>query len=221
MSKHPNKAPGLWLVIGLASYLLFPWYAIQDTAWYYVLPQILGGSETANGLMQALANGRNWLLSGLLGLGMAAAGLALPAGKQQGRWLLAGGLVGLLGLIGSGFLIGARGWSFEVLNTSFGELAINQFGMGMGAFIALLSLVVVTAFGLARIGYFKGDLFVAAAVVCCSALLALFIAFPVVKALSGAFLTEEGQWRRRRYSSASATAASGTSIVWAAACNAG
>jgi len=194
VSKHPNKAPGLWLVIGLASYLLFPWYAIQDTAWYYVLPQILGGSETANGLMQALANGRNWLLSGLLGMGMAAAGLAFPAGKQQGRWLLAGGLVGLLGLIGSGFLIGARGWSFEVLNASFGELAINQFGMGMGAFIALLSLVVITAFGLARVGYFKGDLFVAAAVVCCSALLALFIAFPVVKALSGAFLTEEGQW---------------------------
>ena len=194
MTRHPNRALAAWLAIGFASYLIFPWYAIQDTAWYYVLPQILGGSETANGLLQTFDHGRGWLLSGLLGLGIAASGLVFPAGRRQGRWLIAGGLVGLIGLIGSGFVIGARGWSYELLNTSFGELAINQFGMGMGAFVALLSLLVLTAFGLARVGYFKGDLFVAAAVVCCSALLALFIAFPVVKALSGAFTTDEGKW---------------------------
>ena len=194
MSKHPNRAAAVWLAVGLAGYLLFPWYAIQDTAWYYVLPEILGGAETANGLVQALVNGRVWLLLGVLGLAIVAAGLMLPAGRRQGRWLLAGGLVGLLGLGGSGFLIGARGWSFAWFNERFGELAINQFGMGMGAFIVLLSLVVIAAFGLARLGYFKGDLFVASAVVCCASLLALFIAFPVAKALSGAFLTEEGQW---------------------------
>ena len=47
MNKHPNKALVLWLAIGFAGFLLFPWYAIQDTAWYYVLPEILAGSETA------------------------------------------------------------------------------------------------------------------------------------------------------------------------------
>ena len=52
MTRHPNRALAAWLAIGFASYLIFPWYAIQDTAWYYVLPQILGGSETANGLLQ-------------------------------------------------------------------------------------------------------------------------------------------------------------------------
>jgi iron(III) transport system permease protein len=41
---------------------------------------------------------------------------------------------------------------------------------------------------------FKGDLFIAAAVLGCSVLLLLFIAFPVTKALYGAFLNEEGQW---------------------------
>ena len=194
MNKNPNQAIRLWLVIGLLAYLVLPWYAIQDTAWYSVLPQIFGGPETANGLLQALVHGRIWLALGLLGLGLASIGLLVPPGKPQANWLLAGGLLGFLGLLLSAFMIGAKGWSFGVLNTQFGELVVNQFGIGIGAFIALLALVMVTAFGVARRGYFKGDLFIASAVVSCSVLLLLFIAFPVTKALYGAFLNEEGQW---------------------------
>ena len=194
MHKHPNRAIGIWLLIGLSGYFIFPWYAIQDTAWYYALPQILGGAETANAIVQILAHGRSWLLLGLLGLGLAAVGFFAPPGRTQSFWLLSGGLGGLLGLGICGFVIGARGWSFDFLNTAFGELSVNQFGMGVGAFVALLALTVIFAFGLARRGYFRGDLFVAAAVTTCFALLGLFIAFPVAKALSGAFLTEAGQW---------------------------
>jgi iron(III) transport system permease protein len=194
VNKNPNQAIRLWLVIGLLAYLVLPWYAIQDTAWYSVLPQIYGGPETANGLLQALVHGRIWLALGLLGLGLASIGLLVPPGKPQANWLLAGGLLGFLGLLLSAFMIGAKGWSFGVLNTQFGELVVNQFGIGIGAFIALLALVMVTAFGVARRGYFKGDLFIASAVVSCSVLLLLFIAFPVTKALYGAFLNEEGQW---------------------------
>ena len=43
MTKHPDKAVRLWLLTGLLAYLILPWYAIQDTAWYSVLPQILQG----------------------------------------------------------------------------------------------------------------------------------------------------------------------------------
>jgi iron(III) transport system permease protein len=194
MKKNPNQAIRIWLALGLLAYLLLPWYAIQDTAWYSVLPQILGGPETANGLLQALLHGRPWLGAGLLGLAIAAIGLGVAPGKVQGGWLLAGGLTGFMGLLVSGFLIGAKGWSFELLNTRWGELAGRQFGIGSGAFLALLSLLMIAAFGLARRGYFKGDLFIASAVVGCSVLLLLFIAFPVSKALYGALLTEQGQW---------------------------
>lgn len=194
MSRSPNKAIRVWLLVGLLAYLVLPWYAIQDTTWYSVLPQILGGPETANGVVQALLHGRPWLLLGLLGLLIAAAGLGLPAGKAQGNWFLAGGLTGFAGLLACGFLIGAKGWSIGIFNTQFGELTSNQFGIGGGAFCALLALLMMLAFGVARRGYFKGDLFIAAAVLGCSVLLVLFITFPVGKALYAAFLNEEGRW---------------------------
>ena len=178
----------------MLAYVALPWYAIQDTAWYIVLPQVMGGPGTANGMVQAMVHGRKWLLLGLIGMVIASVGLSMPAGKVQSNWFLGGGLVGFIGLLASAFLIGAKGWSFDLLNTQFGELAKNQFGIGIGAFIALLALVMITAFGIARKGYFKGDLFIACAVLGCSVMLLLFIAFPVTKALYGAFLTEDGRW---------------------------
>ena len=183
-----------WIALGLAAYLLLPWYAIQDATWYEAVPQVFGQAEGANGLMQAATQGRGWLFVGLAGLLMCAAGAWLPAGRSQGRWLLAGGAVGAIGLAVTGFAIGARGWSFAALNAQFGDLAVNQFGIGAGGFVALTALVLLAAFGIARLGLFKGDLFVAAAVIGCGVLMALFIAYPVSKALSGAFFNEDGQW---------------------------
>ncbi|CAN7257242.1 iron ABC transporter permease [Variovorax paradoxus] len=183
-----------WVALGFAAYLLLPWYAIQDATWYEAVPQVFGRAEGANGLMQALTQGRGWLFIGLAGLAMCAIGAWRPAGRAQGRWLLAGGAIGALGLAIAGFAIGARGWSFEALNTQFGELAVNQFGIGAGGFVALAALTMLAAFGIARLGLFKGDLFVAAAVIGCGVLMALFIAYPVSKALAGAFLDEDGRW---------------------------
>jgi len=183
-----------WVALGLAAYLLLPWYAIQDSTWYEAVPQVFSQAEGANGLMQAATQGRSWLFVGLAGLLLCAVGAWLPAGRAQGRWLLAGGLIGAFGLAVTGFTIGARGWSVAALNAQFGELAVNQFGIGAGGFVALTALVLLAAFGIARLGLFKGDLFVSAAVVGCGVLMALFIAYPVSKALSGAFFNEDGQW---------------------------
>ena len=194
LTKSPNKGIRLWLIVGLLSYVVLPWYAIQDTAWYSVLSQVLGGSETASGTVQALLHGRKWLLLGLIGLVIASVSLSCPEGKQQARWLMTGGATGFISLAACGFLIGAKGWNYAVLTVGLGELGHNQFGMGIGALLALTSLLVLFSFGVARQGFFKGDLFVAAAVLGCSVMLVLFIAFPVSKALYGAFITDTGQW---------------------------
>ena len=41
--------------------------------------------------------------------------------------------------------------------------------------------------GLARLGFFRGDVFVASAAIFCGALMTLFVALPVLRALAGAF----------------------------------
>ncbi len=187
-----NFAIVVWLCVGLLGYLVLPWYAIQDTNGLLAIPQVFASAEAGNGLMQATAFGRPWLWMGVLGLLLAGVGAWMAPNKRQGQVLLAGGLLGLLGLLITAFAIGAKGWSFGWLNATVGELQANQFGIGWGAVVALVSLVMLCAFGSARRGYFKGDLFISAAVLGCTALLTLFIMFPVLKALSGAFFTEDG-----------------------------
>ncbi len=190
--RSPNAALLAWTALGALAYLLLPWYALQDGNGLLAAGRVFAGEEAGNGLLQAARHGRPWLWLGLLGLVVTAVAAFMAPGRTQGRVLLAGGLLGALGLAASGFLIGAKGWSFAWLNTAFGELGRNQFGVGWGGFVALAALVVLTAFGLARSGRFKGDLFVAAAVLGCGTLMGVFILFPVLKALSSAFLTEDG-----------------------------
>src|ERR1035437_3290483 len=173
MKRHPNWAIVFWLAVGVLSFVLLPWYAIQDTAWYLVLPQIFAGPESASGIVQATQHGRVWLWLGAAGLGLASVSLLIRPGKTQGHWLLAAGLIGAAGLLLCGFLIGAKGWSFALLNGTFGELTANQFGLGIGGFLTITSLVLLFAFGVARCGRFKGDLFVAGSVVGCGFLLLL------------------------------------------------
>jgi iron(III) transport system permease protein len=194
MKVSANRAPALWVALGLLGFLAFPWYAIQDANGLTLLHRVFAGEQTGNGIVQAALYGRPWLWLGLLGLAVAAAGAAMPPGRRQGAVLMFGGGLGLLGLVASGFLIGARGWAFESFTAAFGELGAKQPGVGWGGFVALTALLVLAAFGVARRGFFKGDLFVAAAVMVCGSLLLLFIVFPVSKALVGAFLTEEGQF---------------------------
>ena len=194
--KHnsPTKAIWVWLALGVLAYLVLPWYAIQDANGLLSIGQVFSNEQAGNGVMQALRYGRSWLWLGLVALLLAAVAARMQPSRAQGTVLFGAGLLGALGLLLSGFLIGAKGWNFAFLNEGLGELAVHQFGIGWGGFIVLSALVVLSAFGLARRGYFKGDLFIAAAVVSCAALLALFIVYPVLKALGSAFVGEEGGW---------------------------
>jgi iron(III) transport system permease protein len=183
-----------WACLGLAAFALLPWYFPQNLTLWQSLRGAFGGAETASGLVQALRHGKPWLWTGAAGLLLTLVAAGLPAGRAQGRLLLAGAGMGLLGLLAAGFAIGAAGWSFEFLQAWFGELPRGQLGIGLGGALVLLALLMLLGAGIARLGYFRGDLFVAAAVVLCCALLLLFVALPVGKSLLGAFLDEGGQF---------------------------
>ena len=194
-SRSVNRAQaaiGGWLLLGALSFTLLPWYFLADKTVWQALPGVFGAADTASGLAQLAWHGKPWLAVAIVALALGAVGWRLPAGRAQGRVLLLGGGIGALGLLASGFAIGAKGWSFEWMNASFGALASGQFGIGLGGVLTLLALLMLFGAGTARLGYFRGDVFVASSVVLCGALLLLFVALPVLKALAGAFFDEAG-----------------------------
>jgi iron(III) transport system permease protein len=89
--------------------------------------------------------------------------------------------------------------------------------MGLGGALVLLALLMLLGAGVARLGYFRGDLFVAGAVVLCAALLLLFVALPVAKSLIGAFLDDAGALVAA-LAERLGTTASGACPAWSAAC---
>jgi iron(III) transport system permease protein len=179
-------------VLGLGGFVLLPWYFVQSGSLWSALPGVFGGADTAGGVVQALRHGRPWLWAGLAGLLVAGVGVLLPAGRAQGRVLVVGAALGLVSLLAAGFAIGARGWAFAWLESALGALPQGQFGIGLGGAVVLASLLVLLGAGIARLGYFRGDVFVASAVIVCSALLLLFVALPVGMSLAGAFFGEDG-----------------------------
>ena len=202
-----------WVLLGMAAYVVLPWYFLQRGTLAGALPNLFTGQAAANGLTQAAVHGRVWLWLGLMGLLVAGFGALLPAGRRQGRVLIAGSLIGLLGLGVSGFTVGAAGWSFEWLNALFGPLQQGQFGIGWGGFVVLFCLVMLLGSGVARLGYFRRDVFVAASVVGCTALLVLFVVFPVAKSLMAAFVLEDGS-----FALAALWERVGTSRIWGLGC---
>ncbi|MBE7417308.1 MAG: iron ABC transporter permease [Ideonella sp.] len=192
-----SRAPLVWWLLGLAAFVLLPWYLPQEQSLVAALPGIFGGADSAAGAVQALRHHRPWLW--VLPLALAGAGLALrmAPGSRQGRVLVVSAGCGLAVLLVTGFAIGAKGWAFAALEAWFGAAPGTQFGLGPGGAVALLALLMLLAIGSARLGAFRGDVFVSCAVLLCAALLLLFVALPVGKALLGAAVDDAGAWSLR------------------------
>ena len=135
----------IWVLIGLFSFAALPWYFLQQGSLLQALFDLAGNPENASALFQVTRYQRPWLVFGLLGLSICLLSLVWPAhhsARRRGLVLVGGALIGLLGLLVSGFAIGPMGWSFDVLEHSWGPLAQGQFGMGWGAAAVLFSLIV-------------------------------------------------------------------------------
>ena len=211
-----QRALNLWALLGLLSFGFLPWYFLQQGSLLAALPKVWAGPETASALAQVLQHDRPWLWFGCAGLLICLMGLMAPVAakpKRQGLFLVAGAMFGLLGLALSGFAIGATGWSFGILESWLGALPQGQFGMGWGAAGVFLSLTILFGAGLARLGYCRGDVFIASAVVSCVLLLALFVVYPVCRSLVSGFYTEAGE-----LSVAAVWDRIGTPRIWSLGC---
>ena len=162
-----------WLATGAIGLVLLPWYAAPDLGWLDVFAGLFRDERVAGGLVQALVFGHAWLLAAPAGFVVAALAMLQPTGQAQSMRLLAGSVVVVLGLA-------AVAW--------FGRAP----GLGAGAISVWVAGLMLLAIGLARRGFFRGDVFVAGSVVGCGTLLAVFIAWPVGKSLASAFVGDDG-----------------------------
>lgn len=189
MTTHKNTPLVLWASLGLVAFLLLPWHALDGGLLAWRIPaEMVGGHDSSSGLWQVLLHDRPWLAWPAVALLLALASARAGASRRQGLWLMLAGLGGAVVLLAQGFLVGVAD-----NQGTWDAVVRGQHGFGWGAAVTLVCLMVLGAFGIARSGGFRGDMFVAAAAVGCAGLMLLFIAFPVMRALAGAFLNEHGQ----------------------------
>jgi iron(III) transport system permease protein len=169
-----RRAALAWAGSGLVAWALLPWLFPQDRTLWQTLAGVFGGADTASALVLALRHGQSWLWGVGAALLVALGAVLGLQGRAQGRVLLAAVVLGLV----SGVTAATSG----------------RIGIGLGGAWGLLVLLMLLGMALARLGRFRGDLFVACAVVVCVALLLLFVALPVGKSLMGAFVDDEGRW---------------------------
>jgi iron(III) transport system permease protein len=155
----------VWLTLGWAALLALPWY----------------GLDTGTSPPALFAN-NPWLLP--LALPLLAAVWA-SRGHPRPRMLVAAAAAGLIWLAAEGLLIGQHGWAFGWLTAPLGP-GPSQAAMGWGAMCYALAVLMLLAFGLARLGACKGDVFVVGAILLVVGLIALFVFYPVLCILSSA-----------------------------------
>ena len=180
-------APVLWLLVACGGIALLPWYAVPTSVFDFDWLRAFTSKDDAPALWQAAQYGRTWLWAFPLLLAAAAACTFSPAPPRRRAALLA--IVASLAVAVfflQGFLIGATGWAFEPLTARFGPLPTGQYGMGLGAALTVTAFGMLLALALARLGYFKGDGFVAGSVLAVMALVAVFTFFPVLRILASA-----------------------------------
>jgi len=190
----PTRAVAAWALIGLAGFVLLPWYAQQEGVLAF---DWIGGlwshADSASGLALIAAHNR-WWLAPLLPVLLASLAVGFVGGtrRQRGTTLVWLAGIGLAIFWLQALSIGLRGWNAEWLTLTLGEVGGRQVGIGIGATLVLLSLLGLLSLGLAQRGAFGGDAFVAGAMVTVVASIVLFTAWPVLRILLQAFNSSDG-----------------------------
>ncbi len=190
----------LWLVVGFAAYALMPWYLVDGGA--LSLAQFAGWplGPSGSALALGLAGGKPWLLP--LALAFAIAALPLVGASKRldsGRALVIAGVAGLIWFWLQGFAIDHKGWVLPGLAAVFGGTGPKQSGLGYGAFVVVMSLLLLLTHGLAARGWCRGDAFTTSAIGLILGLIVLFVFFPVMKILMQAFQDANGNFAPREF----------------------
>ena len=187
----PRSVALAWIAVGIFSYLLLPWYAVDGGffSFEWLLDGWVSDRDYAPALFQGLMHGKWWLLP----LAAALIGSLVGALQFNQRLLLYSGLAGILLFLIQGFAIYHKGWAWGFLEQAFGPLDGRQYGLGWGGILVATSFLFIVTTALAMRGLARGDAFVAGAIGLVVATVVVFIAFPISQVLLNAFENREGQ----------------------------
>lgn len=182
------------LLLGWLGYAIIPWYlpdgiSLTQFGWLAEYPFGKAGSALA----LALSGTAPWLLP----IGVLLLVATLQIGRSDaapvGKVLVATGLAGLVLFFAQGFAITLKGQGLPWLAALLGGGAeAVQGGMGFGAFLTVLSLLLLLCHGLAYRGICGGDVFTTSSIGIVVLLIGLFIFFPVVTILRSALVDQSG-----------------------------
>ncbi|ESY26979.1 iron ABC transporter permease [Mesorhizobium sp. LNJC384A00] len=168
-----------------ASFVLLPWYKVEGR--FLSFDWLAQPADATPAIILALG-GRPWLLPLVLPLLLASWLVA----RNKPKSLAIAGAAGLLWLAIEGFSIIHSGWGFGLLTQVAGTPGPIQPGLGWGAALYAVAMLMFIAEALAARGWCKGDRFVVGSLSIVIASLILFVAYPLLSILTSAIKDNDG-----------------------------
>ncbi|ESY54928.1 iron ABC transporter permease [Mesorhizobium sp. LNJC372A00] len=165
--------------------MLLPWYKVEGG--FLSFDWLAQPTDATPAIILALG-GRPWLLPLVLPLLLASWLVA----RNKPKSLAIAGAAGLLWLAIEGFSIIHSGWGFGLLTQVAGTPGPIQPGLGWGAALYAVAMLMFIAEALAARGWCKGDRFVVGSLSIVIASLILFVAYPLLSILTSAIKDNDG-----------------------------
>ncbi|MDN5927834.1 MAG: iron ABC transporter permease [Hyphomicrobiales bacterium] len=186
-STFPARNVGAWLLLAWAGFLIVPWYIVEGG--FFSFGWLADFASHGPAVLQGL-QGVPWLLPLILPL---LAATWLWARRRTAGLAVAGGLA-LAWMAVEGLAIIHSGWGFSWLAELAGTKGPVQPGMGWGAVLYALSMLMLLAADFAGRGWCKGDRFVVGSLLIVIATLVIFVAYPLISILSSAVRDNSGDF---------------------------
>lgn len=185
VSSAPGRSALAWVMAAWASFVLLPWYKVEGG--FLSFDWLAQLADATPAIILALG-GRPWLLPLVLPLLLASRLVA----RNNPKSLAVAGAAGLLWLAIEGFSIIHSGWGFGLLTRIAGTPGPMQPGLGWGAALYAVAMLMFIAEALAARGWCKGDRFVVGSLSIVIASLILFVAYPLLSILTSAIKDNDG-----------------------------
>jgi iron(III) transport system permease protein len=191
-SARPDRSAALlWTGLGYVALILLPFNATPggffSLGWVHAL-----GTANGSAAAQAIAHEKLWLAPLALALLLTLGGGLAATPHRRAACLLLGSLAGFAWLAVIAGSIDLHGWTWGLPSWIFGPLPHRNPGFGAGAWVYGLAALMLLCCGLAARGAFSGEEFTACAAGLLAGVLALFVAYPLLRVGASALQTARG-----------------------------